>query len=461
MGADKGVGVHDSYKEQAHQGCDLLFRVKIKGRAMLTEDIPLHMSVKIFKNPSEYNMKELEKYVNEHDLRKPDPKDLEFKAIIFTSERTGDKFYMLEVNGTSPEYKKLYDEYDDVGNVYKKFFTHITIDKEIYDDVKKNGLKPEDVEFSNLIMEHGANNTVKDFGKSEELGKSNYGPKHMALYSHADNAKRKEGRTGEVAHVGPNKAVQHAGPTKNDQAEHAAKVAHQKSKQNPVKHFSPNQIKHLKRKAKAHGGALNVPIKSKLAASEAIDQDMNKGIKHVAAAIGTAAALASSPVRESTTANAMPMKAPQVQQQTQSPYNSKRMLNTIATVETENGRNTAHSPVGGIHGGESAFGKYGLMPNTIRETIGMNRDLKGKHAKALNLKGDDMRRYMEDNPGLEDAVAQKHLQRLEHHFGQDPAKIGYAWLEGIRGTYKAGKEKKNINEHWHVKKITSAYGKEK
>lgn len=350
----KGEGVHQSYKEEARNGCDLLFRVKIKGRSMLTESIPLHMSIKIFKNPSEYNMEELEAYIKEHNVHKPDPKDLEFEPIIFTSERTGLDFYMLKVTGTSAEYKKLYDEYDDVGNVYKKFFTHVTIDKDLYDDIKANGLKPEDIEFSNLIMEHGAGNTVRDFEKSEKL---------------------------------------------------------------------------------------------------------QKGPKHIAAALGIASVLASSPVRESNVAHAAIPNKPQVQQA--SPYSSGRMLNTIASVESQHGKLTQHKPLGGIHHGESAFGKYGLTPNTIRETIHMHPDLKQKHAKAMTLRGDDIRRYMEDNPGLEDAVAQKHLKRLEHHFGQDPGKIGYAWLEGIRGTHKASKEKKDIANHWHVKKIKDAYDKEK
>lgn len=458
MGANKGVGVHQSYKDEAAKGCDVLFHVAIKGRHMLVDDIPLHMSIKIFKSMDEFDLDELKEYVKEHDISSPDPQCMIFKPIIFTSEVTGLKYYMLKIEGMPKKYEELYNKYKHVGNVYKQFMTHVTIDKEIYDDIKENGITADDIEFSHLVLEKGAGNTHHDFGKSEGFGKSDYGPKHMDLYSHADNAKRKEGRTGEVAHIGPNKAVQHAGPTKSQQAASTAKEAHQKSKKNPVKHFNRNQIRYLNQKAAKHG-SLGVPIKSKLAASE--EMQMEKGIKHVAAAVGTAAALMSSPVREASTANAMQQPKAAAVHAPKVNYDSKHMLNTIAAVETENGKNMQHKPVGGIHGGESAFGKYGLMPNTIRETIGMNRDLKSKHGKAVALKGDDMRRYMEDNPGLEDAVAQKHLQRLEHHFGQDPQKIGYAWLEGIRGTYKAGKDPNKIKDHWHVKKITTAYGKDK
>ena len=354
MGSDKGVGVHQSYKDEAAKGCDVLFHVSIKGRHMLVDDIPLHMSIKIFKSMDEFDMDELKAYVKEHDISSPDPQCMIFKPIIFTSEHTGLKYYMLKIEGLPKKYEELYNKYNKVGNVYKQFMTHVTIDKEIYDDIKENGITCDDINFSHLVLEKGAGNTYHDFGKSE---------------------------------------------------------------------------------------------------------DLEKGLKHAAAAIGTAAALMSSPMKEAPAAASTPAHVAVHQPKVN--YDSKKMLHTIASVETENGKNMKHKPVGGIHGGESAFGKYGLMPTTIRETIGMNRDLKQKHGKAVSLKGDDMRRYMEDNPGLEDAVAAKHLARLEHHFGKDPSKIGYAWLEGIRGTYRADKDKKNINDHWHVKKINAAYGKEK
>lgn len=143
-------------------------------------------------------------------------------------------------------------------------------------------------------------------------------------------------------------------------------------------------------------------------------------------------------------------------------YSSKHMLRAIASVESSGGKNTAHGPGGGpIHGQEHAYGKYGLMPQTIRETIAMNHDLKSKHRKATMLRGNDLHRYMQDNPGLEDAVAEKHLRRLEHHFGPNPSDIGYAWLQGIRGTYAAKKNNENTGSHWHAQKVTEAYRKGK
>lgn len=348
-----GVGIPESYKEEAKKGFDVLFRVTIKGRSMLTEEIPLHMSIKIFKSKDEFDLKELQEYVEKNDIVSPDPKKLKYEAIIFTSERTKTDFYMLKVEGLEPKYKALYDKYDKVGNVYKKFMTHVTIDKAIYDDIKENGIKAEDIEFSHLILEEGSGNTTHDFEKSEYIEKS---------------------------------------------------------------------------------------------------------LKHVGAALGIAATLAGSPAKAPKPSKAQTQQVQQVQSHQ---YDSKKMLNTIAAVESSKGQNQNYPAVGGIHHGESAIGKYGLMPATIRETIHLHNDLKAKHGKAMNLKGDDMRRYMHDNPGLEDTIAQQHLKRLEHHFGQNTSKIGYAWLEGIRGTYKADRNKTNIEDHWHVKRIKDAYSKEK
>lgn len=197
--------------------------------------------------------------------------------------------------------------------------------------------------------------------------------------------------------------------------------------------------------------------KFKMAKSE---EELEKSAKDLASMIGVSAALAlGSPTMESS-ASLPPANHIQhvAAKKAGNGYSTDRMLRTIASVESSDGKNVNHKPVaGGMHHGERAFGKYALMPNTIRETIKINSDLKNKYKKALFLQGDDMNHFMQDNPGLEDVIAHKHLERLEHHFGQDPDKIGYGWNQGIRGTYKAIKDKKNISEHPYTQKIKTYY----
>lgn len=337
-----GEGVPQSYKKFARQGGDVLWQVKIKGRSELVDGIPLHMSLKVFEHKDEMDLNEIKTKVKEFDLKTPDPKKLQFEPTVHTSERNGDQYYMLLVNKCDKSYEDFYNSMKHCGTVYKKFMTHVTIDKPLYEQIKKEGVKPEEIEFSPLSIEYGSGNTVHQFEKSENLEKSVF--RNMAIGA---------GMLGAVA-ANPHAAVRQP----------------------------------------AH-------------------------------------------------------------------YNSHKMLNAIAQVESSGGKNQNHEAGGGpIHGNEHAFGKYGLMPETIRETIRMSGDLKSKHSSALRLKGSDLNHYMQDNPGLEQAVAQKHLSRLEHHFGQDPNKIGYAWLEGIKGTYDAQKKKKDISSHWHVKKVNEAYSKE-
>ena len=181
----------------------------------------------------------------------------------------------------------------------------------------------------------------------------------------------------------------------------------------------------------------------KLAASEKFENSLEKSIfRNIGIATAMGAALA----------GAHPAQAPE---KPASGYSTQRMLRTIANVESGGGQHEQHRPTS--HG--TAYGKYALMPNTIRDTIKMNPDLSVKHKKATMLHGSDLNRYMQDNPGLEDSIAEKHVKRLEHHFGQNPSDIGFAWLNGVSGTYKAKKDKQDINSHWHVKKIRDAYGK--
>jgi hypothetical protein len=108
-----------------------------------------------------------------------------------------------------------------------------------------------------------------------------------------------------------------------------------------------------------------------------------------------------------------------------------------------------------------AFGKYGLMPGTIKDTIKGHKDLATKHGKALALQGQQLQNYMRDNKGLEDQIADRHLSHMEHVLGKNPEHLGYGWLNGAQGTLNAIKQKKDIKNHWHVRKIRDAYSKGK
>lgn len=84
-----------------------------------------------------------------------------------------------------------------------------------------------------------------DYHPYKDLDKSNYGPQGMGLYDHVINLSRKMGRTGEEIAVGPNRAVQYAGPTRNQQAEMQSRIDRKKSRKNPVKVYSKEERQDL------------------------------------------------------------------------------------------------------------------------------------------------------------------------------------------------------------------------
>ena len=83
-----------------------------------------------------------------------------------------------------------------------------------------------------------------------------------------------------------------------------------------------------------------------------------------------------------------------------------------------------------------------LSASLIRETVTLNADLKSAHLKSIYLDTEFLSNYLQDNPGLEEQIVEKHEQRLKHHFGNDTALIQLAWEKGLKEAYKSLKEKK-------------------
>lgn len=184
-------------------------------------------------------------------------------------------------------------------------------------------------------------------------------------------------------------------------------------------------------------------------------ESLEKGaLKTAGIALGMAGALAGG---HAGAANRSPASIQHPSVQAKSPsYNHSKMLNAIMQVESSGGTNTKHTPTAN----GTAYGKWALMPGTIKDTIKAHKDLKTKHGKALALTGDSLNRYMSDNKGLEDVIANRHLSHLERHF-KSPEDIGFAWNQGITGTNRAKNQKFNISGHPYVKKIRDAYSKGK
>jgi hypothetical protein len=180
---------------------------------------------------------------------------------------------------------------------------------------------------------------------------------------------------------------------------------------------------------------------------------LEKGaLKNAGIALGMAGALAS-PTHATNTASRAPAS---IEHSQKSPYDHKKMLNAISQVESSGGKNLQHKP---MSNGQHAFGRYALTPDTIRDTIKSNPDLKAKHAKALALQGDTIHKYMQDHQGLEDLIADRHLAHLESHFKNNPDQVAFGWLNGVRGTNRAKQNGTDFSKHWYTQKVKQAYGK--
>lgn len=393
-----GTGVGKEYKDSANNSANVMWRAKVKGRKMLADNIPLHMSLKTFDKPHELPIDEVKQKAQELGIQRPDPAKLKYEPTIFTSQRNGKTYYMLKLHGTDPSYDKFAEHFKGRGITYPNYMGHITIDKELHDQIKKEGIKPHEVEFSPLMIEHGANNPTHIIpdSKSHQDHKSDITPKKLNPESFKD----------------------------------------------PKKLAASECIYSDLQKAYCEHLSLNKPIKKSLF--------HNMGA--TAAMIG---ALSGTPNIAQTPNQPKQQVQPSV-------YSSDKMLNAISQVESSGGKNTNHAMLHDkTNAGERAYGKFGLTPSIIRETISMDPNLKRDHAKAVNLHGQDMEHYMQDNPNLEQSVAVRHLNRLEHHFGKDPGKIGLSWLEGIAGANKMLKRGVNPKNHWHSKKVIHEYNKVK
>jgi hypothetical protein len=209
--------------------------------------------------------------------------------------------------------------------------------------------------------------------------------------------------------------------------------------------FGPPELRHGPRVVATYN-----KIEKNMFGIEIEDVELKKSLKHTAAATAALMGLMGNPNMAGSISEKPPVVA-------QPQANKGRMLSAIAAVESSSGKDTHHEPLHGMHQGESAYGKYGLTPITVRETVGRHPDLKRAHRGVLSLKGKDFQSYMQKNPKLEEEVASRHYDRLNKLFHGDPGKMGYAWLNGITGGLRAAKQGFDFDNHWHVKKIKNAY----
>ena len=114
--------------------------------------------------------------------------------------------------------------------------------------------------------------------------------------------------------------------------------------------------------------------------------------------------------------------------------NPKNFLRTISQIESSGGKDTTHPEMeSGIQAGTSAIGRYGLMPNTVKEIIN-NRRQNGAMTQPLQdldgMNPHEMKEYIEANPDVEDELANTLAMKVLKNQMGDEDKAAYSWEQG-------------------------------
>jgi hypothetical protein len=194
--------------------------------------------------------------------------------------------------------------------------------------------------------------------------------------------------------------------------------------------------------------------------------DMNKGLKELAAgaAMLGAAHMSSSP--EAVAGKKLAQPAPAVSSSAVMASSSKKqphpsysknkniieslklthpLLAAIADYESSGGKFLDHATImdpTSIHYGHTAGSMYGLMPNSVAQTIKTNPSLKKKYPKLADLASDVGKNHkqitsmLNADPDIATGIAKKMFISAGSDFEDDPHLTIHSWNHGVHGTKK-------------------------
>lgn len=116
-------------------------------------------------------------------------------------------------------------------------------------------------------------------------------------------------------------------------------------------------------------------------------------------------------------------------------YKNKDFLNKIKQIESSGGKDFNHPVVTAenLQQGDRAIGRYGLMPNTVKELVNRRR-LRGTVSPDMltlsEMHPDQMKEHLEANPELEDQLANDLSTHVIQKQGGDEEKAAYSWIQG-------------------------------
>ncbi len=141
-------------------------------------------------------------------------------------------------------------------------------------------------------------------------------------------------------------------------------------------------------------------------------------------------------------------------------FDKDALQHAMAQVESNHGLNINHDLLSaGPDAGTRAKGHYGFTNSTIKDVIRNSPSLRNTHKDVLEYNDDQMHNLIySEQPHLQHHLASEQIGNIVRTLKTNkPEHVAYAWLNGIGGAQKAINERKDINNHWHVKKVMDAY----
>jgi len=139
----------------------------------------------------------------------------------------------------------------------------------------------------------------------------------------------------------------------------------------------------------------------------------------------------------------------------------KDFINKIMQIESSGGRDIQHPEMQhGIHEGHKAIGRYGLMPNTVKELINRRRT-QGTMTPELQdldaMSPEQIKATIESRPDLEDQFAEQLGTKVIRQQGGDEDKAAFSWNQG-HNIQPANITEEKIKESPYVQKYQKLQG---
>jgi hypothetical protein len=150
------------------------------------------------------------------------------------------------------------------------------------------------------------------------------------------------------------------------------------------------------------------------------------------------------------------IEKPKIQSSSNTSFRANQIENFLKAIsmnESSGGINTDHETMKhGIHAGDAAIGKYGLMPNTIKEMAGrMGKD--SPYYRYSKMKNNEIVEKINKNPEHEEQIANYMANHLYDKHGGNETRMAYSWNQGHNLTDKHfDTSHKNYKDHDYTQK---------